>query len=395
MGSLIGISSLKAFSLLHRYVFLLTAVFCFSTLGVDAQARTIGETVDKHVNRELKKKQKEGKSKRRQEEREARKKRKKKDAEEKKRKAKEKKSQNAEEKQAVEVNSDQRTKPARKKPEGDVDDIGIRLSTKPPSQTYKPPRVLGKWIQLDPQVGIGYRGWVSDQYPALKIKTASYFLWSIGLRGRFFKAIKLYRAFYKSTGLKSPRRKGAVIAVKAAKAAPNAAAKALAFIGIPIRFELIPLVRYETRSYEATAVPVDPVRIIPFEASENDDVNQYALTTESLSAISTFETLVVGLRYNDKLIAQAEAEGRTPMIPLYFGVGLTQYSKPYQVRVGDSVLDELVFNSRFRGAGLSLGVDYPGGINRLLLSVNADVGLGEIRLTQDLTLNEVLSSDWL
>lgn len=258
----------------------------------------------------------------------------------------------------------------------------------------EPPRVLGENLTFDPQVGFGLRGWHPEQYPALTIKTQHYPQWYVGFDAVFFKRLRIFKAYYQSVGLKSPRNTGAVIAKAATKAAPGAATKALAVLGFQVKFILVPMFRYEARSYEATASPNQPVRLIPFSASPTDDVTQYELTQEDLYAVSTFETAVFGMHYNDRLKGPDGEILPPEFLPFYFGLGLTQYRKPYQVKVGNAVLDELMFNARFRGMGLALGFDIGGGINKLGINFASQAGLGQTHLMHDYTLNEALPDDW-
>jgi hypothetical protein len=65
------------------------------------------------------------------------------------------------------------------------------------------------------------------------------------------------------------------------------------------------------------------------------------------------------------------------------------------VRVGSDALDELLFNGRFRGAGLAYGLATPRQIDRAYIELDAQLGLGEVSLLDDLTLNELLPDDWL
>lgn len=258
----------------------------------------------------------------------------------------------------------------------------------------EPPRVIGENFQIDPQVGFGLRGWHTDDYPALTIQTQHYPQWYAGFNGIFFKRIRVFNAFYQSVGLKSPRNNGAVIAKAATKAAPGAATKALGMMGYDIKFVLIPMFRYEARSYEAKAVPNEPIRIIPFDASQDDDITEYELSQDEVYAVSTFETAILGMHYNDR-IKGSDGQFLPPkFLPFYFGVGLTQYRKPYQVTVGNSTLDELMFNARFRGAGLALGFDIAGGIDKLGINLAAQGGLGQIKLMEDYSLNQALPDDW-
>ena len=70
--------------------------------------------------------------------------------------------------------------------------------------------------------------------------------------------------------------------------------------------------------------------------------------------------------------------------PLFFGIGLMQYEKPYQLTIDDVTLDEALFDARFRGAGLAFGTTLGGGVNRFVFAVDAQAGLGQVSLTEDL-----------
>jgi hypothetical protein len=112
--------------------------------------------------------------------------------------------------------------------------------------------------------------------------------------------------------------------------------------------------------------------------------------------ISSFETVVAGVRYNSAMESRsffATAKGKLP--PMYAGLGLMSYNKPYQVNVDGDTLDDFLFDGRFRGAGLALGGEVGGGPRRFFASLDLQIGLGEVSLTNDLTLNEVAPSDWL
>jgi hypothetical protein len=74
---------------------------------------------------------------------------------------------------------------------------------------------------------------------------------------------------------------------------------------------------------------------------------------------------------------------------------LMQYRKPYQVTLNDDTLEDLLFDGRFRGAGLAFGTEIAGGPNRFYANLDVQFGLGEVRLVQDLTLNSLAPEDWL
>jgi hypothetical protein len=80
--------------------------------------------------------------------------------------------------------------------------------------------------------------------------------------------------------------------------------------------------------------------------------------------------------------------------PLLFGIGLLSYRKPYQVNVNGDTLEGYLFDGRFRGAGLQLGVDFNRGPDKLSISVDAQLGLGDVRLTSDVSLSSLAPENW-
>jgi hypothetical protein len=74
---------------------------------------------------------------------------------------------------------------------------------------------------------------------------------------------------------------------------------------------------------------------------------------------------------------------------------LVQFWKPYQLTVGDFTLVDVLFDGRFRGAGLAFGFDMNERPDKPFVDLDAQVGLGEVRLLEDLTLNDELPADWL
>jgi hypothetical protein len=270
-----------------------------------------------------------------------------------------------------------------------------------------PQRVFGSNLKLDPKLGGGLRGWIPAQYPTVKTSADTYYTWSADVSGSFFRYINLHRGYYESNGISGPRHQGAAVAAQAAGYAKKAA-WLLGVVGVPITKSWEPIIRYETRAFQTRAIPLQPVRIVPFNTSPDADLSTIPLTTSPLTLVSGFETLVVAMRYdangdpptlNDNRSTKstgtngttpAVSQKRSPIPPFYFGVGFTQYSKPYQVTVGDSVLDSVLFDARFRGAGLALGATLPGRPDYLILDASVQFGLGEVRLLDRLTLNELL-----
>jgi hypothetical protein len=267
-----------------------------------------------------------------------------------------------------------------------------------PEQDRLPKRVFGKNFQLDPKIGLGYRGWYPEQYPLVAINHTGYYTWSLDLKAKLFGFLRLHRGYYESNGLKGPRTAGAVVAQDVGKLVPKAA-WLLGALGVPLSRRWETLVSYETRSFVTRARPSSPVAIVPRNTPADSDFAGLTRSAQALEFVSGFETLVLGIRYSP----DAPAGGNTgvlgaaggPFPPMYLGVGFTQYSKPYQVKVGDDALDELLFNGRFRGLGLAYGLAFPRRLARPYLDADAQLGLGQVQLLDDLTLNELLPEDWL
>jgi hypothetical protein len=258
-----------------------------------------------------------------------------------------------------------------------------------------PKRVFGKNFELDAKVGAGIRGWYPEQYPLVGVDHASFLTWSVDLKAKLFGFLRLHRGYYESNGLKGPRTQGAVVARDVGRLVPKAA-WLLGTLGVPISRRWETMVSYEARSFATRARPASPVAIVPRKTSPEADLAQLPRSEQALRFVSGFETLVLGVRHfpdrgNAGLVG--DQAGRIP--PMYFGVGFTQYSKPYQVNVGGDPLDELLFDGRFRGAGLAYGLATGREIERPFLSLDAQLGLGEVRLLDDLTVNELLPEDWL
>jgi hypothetical protein len=261
-----------------------------------------------------------------------------------------------------------------------------------------PKRIFGKNLQLDPKIGAGFRGWYPEQYPLVSIRHAGYYTWSLDLKAKLFGFLRLHRGYYESNGLKGPRTQGAVVARDVGKLVPKAA-WLLGALGVPLSRRWETLVSYETRSFVTRARPSQPVAIVPRNTPADTDFASLTRSDQPLEFVSGFETLVVGLRYSPDAPAGGNSgviggsSGKFP--PVYLGVGFTQYSKPYQVKVGSDALDELLFNGRFRGLGVATGVSVPRHLGRPYVDADAQLGLGQVQLLNDLTLNELLPEDWL
>lgn len=245
-------------------------------------------------------------------------------------------------------------------------------------------------LLLDPIFGGGVRGWLPAQYPTVHATAGTYYTWSLDIKATLFRVINIHRGYYESNGVVGPRHQGAAVAADTVGKARNAA-WLLGVVGVPITRAWEPIVRYETRAFQTTAQPNQPVRIVPFNTSPDTDLSTIPLTTNRLSMVSGFETLVIGMQYDQSEESAVTIRPNSAKLPpFYFGVGFTQYSKPYQVTVGDSVLDSILFDARFRGAGLALGTALPGKPDYIVFDASVQFGLGQVRLLDRLTLNELL-----
>ena len=265
-----------------------------------------------------------------------------------------------------------------------------------PSATEQlPQRVFGKDFELDAKVGGGIRGWYPEQYPLVGVDHASYLTWSVELKAKIFRFLRLHRGYYESNGLQGPRTRGAVIARNIGKLVPKAA-WLLGTLGVPISRRWETMVSYETRSFATRARPSAPVAIVARSTSPNADFGQLPRSEQPLELVSGFETLVIGVRhFPDRGNAGLVGDAASKVPPMYFGVGFTQYSKPYQVHVGGDPLDEILFDGRFRGAGLAYGLATGRRVDRPYVTLDTQLGLGEVSLLDTLTVNELLPEDWL
>jgi hypothetical protein len=282
-------------------------------------------------------------------------------------------------------------------PTGDPPPARPTPADAPPEEAL-PKRVFGKNFQLDPKIGIGYRGWYPAQYPRVSIAHAGYYTWSLDVKAKLFGFLRLHRGYYESNGVKGPRTDGAVVAQNVGKLIPKAA-WLLGALGVPISRRWETLISYETRTFVTTARPSQPVAVVSHATSPDTDFGTLTRNDQPLEFVSGFETLVLGVRYSPDAPANGGSslmgESGRGIPPMYLGIGFTQFSKPYQVSVGTDALDELLFNGRFRGAGLAYGLSFPRRLGRPYLDLDSQLGLGQVRLLDDLSLNELLPQDWL
>jgi hypothetical protein len=205
--------------------------------------------------------------------------------------------------------------------------------------------------------------------------------------------LNLHRGYYESNGLAGPRTQEAAVASNVASYIPKAA-WVLGVLGFPLFKAWEPIVRYESRAFHTEARPKQPVCVVTDAVAS--DLSQCPRSRDGLRMTSGFETFVAGVRYDQSKEPSAVIETpKSKLPPITIGVGLMSYRKPYQVNVNGNTLDGYLFDGRFRGAGLMLGADVGGGVDRFFMNIDAQLGLGEVKLTDHLTLNTLAPEDWL
>jgi hypothetical protein len=257
-----------------------------------------------------------------------------------------------------------------------------------PDEDALPIRVFGKNAQFDLSVGFGYHGWFPQQYRAADVEIGSYMTGSIELKAKLFGWLSLRRGRYESNQIAGPRTEQAVVAAQVGQYAPKAV-WLLGILGVPISKAWEPQVRYEARAFETRATPTSSVCVVDRSAPE--DAIDCPGTRGELKITSSFETFVAGVRYDaSKSGSPVLTQHGTTTPPLFFGIGLMQYRKPYQLTLDGFTLDDYLFDARFRGAGLAFATEFAGGIDEFFGEVDAQLGLGEVSLTDTLTLNELV-----
>lgn len=258
-----------------------------------------------------------------------------------------------------------------------------------------PQRVFGKQLRVDFKLGGGFRGWYPAQFPQVSIDHAGYFTWSADVKAKFFNFLRLHRGYYESTGLAGPRTNEAAIAAQVGKVIPRAA-WLLGALGVPLSKSWETLIRYEARTFATRARPSRPVAIASRDTDPDTNLAELPRVDSPLRFESGFETLLLGIRYYpERMDGGLAGEKGAKILPQYLGVGFTQYSKPYQVSLGNGALDDVLFDGRFRGVGLAYGLTSRRGIEVVYGDLDVQAGLGEVTLLDDLTLNELLPDDWL
>ncbi|MBN2804577.1 MAG: hypothetical protein JXR91_15900, partial [Deltaproteobacteria bacterium] len=375
----------------HKILHFSVLLFFIIGISLNVKAQSIRDMVNTHVDDSLKKEQEKADKKKEEKKKEEKKK-------------KETSTSPPKETAPSKETTKENKKPVTKKelPKGEQQN-GITFSISTDSakkdvhpEEKLPKRVLHKYFQLDPLAGIGYRGWVPQDYPEIETKVASYFTWQVELKGRFFNLFNLKRGYYESNGLASPRQPYKSNAAKYGSYAIKSA-WFLAEFGIPIMKAWEPVIRYDTRAFSTTIKAKNGKNFCIVDYNGDPDA-QFTCDNPGTKAtmISAYESAVIGVTYYPSKNPSPVVEDKTgKKSPLFFGIGYLSYVKPYQVTIGSEVLEQLLFTGRFYGGGLAFGTKAGGGVNQLYLDVWAQLGLGASKIMKDLSLNDVAPSDWL
>jgi hypothetical protein len=269
--------------------------------------------------------------------------------------------------------------------------IGDSEQETAPAGPALPQRVLDKYLQLDLNLGGGYRGWLPQQFPRVKVAVGTYYVWTIEVKAKIFKLVTLHRGYFESNGLAGPRTHEAAVAAEVGSYIPKAA-WILGVLGFPWFKVWEPILRYESRAFHTEARPREPVCVVTEEVAA--DLSACPRSKSALRITSGYETFVAGVRYDQGRDPDRDPNAKK-LPPITFGLGLLSYRKPYQVNVNGNTLQGYLFDGRFRGAGVMLGVDFNGGAKAFALNLDAQLGLGEVKLTSDLSLNSLAPEDWL
>lgn len=258
-----------------------------------------------------------------------------------------------------------------------------------------PKRVIHENFQLDLKVGVGYRGWTPQNYPAVSVEPAHYFTWGVGGTARVFKVVSLSKLRYESNNAAAPRRSYMASAAKYGRYALKAA-WFLMELGVEALKQVQPVLRYESRAFltRAKATGKVPVCVVPFK--QDADVEGCTTDDHEMTITSSLESAALGLRFNTVGKSRVMVDSEQTLSPsIFVGAAYLSYLKPYQVTIGEYVLDKYLFTGRFYGGGLAFGLNAGGGVNTPYIDAWFQLGLGRVRLTRDMTLNELAPDDWL
>lgn len=270
-------------------------------------------------------------------------------------------------------------------------------SEKDPEPTKRadgqPSRTAPGVFEVDIAAGGLVRGWEPQQYPTVEVETRTQGTWHVDVRARIADVIAVHRAYYESSGMVAPRGQLSGRAEDANQAG-SSMAWLIGMLGIPaIKFGggFEPMFRYEALAFMSTAYPTAPVRFVPRDTPRNM-LGALPLTTGSVEIATTFETVVAGVRFDRDAFSSAGSTTQEDVHdPSYFvGLGVTSYAKPYMLRVGDNYLDEFLFDARFQGVGLAMGMSSPAGPDRPFLDISGQFGAGKVQIIEEFELSEQL-----
>jgi hypothetical protein len=261
----------------------------------------------------------------------------------------------------------------------------------PPTAATPTPRrltVLGRRATVDLSLRSRMQAWLPAQNPSVHVNAAPYRMYSLELSGGIEGLFTLHQLAFETDGSSWVGWSGPAAAPAAGTSGIGAAA-ALAMIGLPLLhargpWAPEPIIRYELSTYATTATPSRPVCIVARDADTSADPVACTPTDSPLRMASRFESLVVGVQIG----------GQDGLPSMYGGIDVVRQRKPYQVNVDGRTLDDYLFDARFGGAGLALGFGF-GSDQGFNARGGFHFGLAWISLTDDLSLEDELPSDWV
>ncbi|MFM2416415.1 MAG: hypothetical protein RL385_1138, partial [Pseudomonadota bacterium] len=74
--------------------------------------------------------------------------------------------------------------------------VGGPEAPEPPANL--PRRLMEKWLKIDLTAGAGYRGWRPQQYTNVPVKVGTYYVWTVEVKAKLFRALNLHRGYFES-----------------------------------------------------------------------------------------------------------------------------------------------------------------------------------------------------
>lgn len=268
-------------------------------------------------------------------------------------------------------------------------------------------RLLPGILKLDLRGGGAFRGWTTTPYPALDLQTTTYLTWNAELRAELFGLIRLHRVSYESTGTSTPTSEG----TKYDDAAETVqqAAWLLGMLGIPVfrwpdkdgyyrDWELF--ARVEARSFEAVATPNKALRLVPYDTGKKpSQFGSFRERKREFTAATSLQSVAGGFVLSER----GFDPGKLPMSDIvnayvdslgaYLGAMAMRYTKPYMVHIGDSYDGNYVFDAHMEAIGGMFGF-WSGPRDKWpYIDVMVGFGSGNIGLTENYDLTDVLDLD--